>query len=167
MHSFWWFSETATHREQRSDYDAICFTRNSFTFIRFVSSKLRALFQISCWCGVACRGWYHLFWRKCRKQFVSDCAHDQRGCFIPCSGIPESKRFSSLAHSILTSNFSLPILTCQWCLRYGLTVCAERSTLFHAVSNGARSFQAIVVTTDISESFVYPCGKCDTFSEIH
>lgn len=43
---------------------------------------------------------------------------------------------------------------------YGLTVCAERSTLFHAVSKGARSFQAIVVTTDISESFVYPCGAC-------
>ncbi|CAN8074833.1 unnamed protein product [Agarophyton chilense] len=35
---------------------------------------------------------------------------------------------------------------------YGLTVCAERSAVFHGASCGARSFRAIVVTTDIAES---------------
>ncbi|KAI0567613.1 Cytidine and deoxycytidylate deaminase [Gracilaria domingensis] len=44
--------------------------------------------------------------------------------------------------------------------RYGLTVCAERSAIFHAASCGARSFRAIVITTDIAESHVYPCGAC-------
>ncbi|PXF46137.1 Cytidine deaminase [Gracilariopsis chorda] len=43
---------------------------------------------------------------------------------------------------------------------YGLTVCAERCAVFHAASCGARSFRAIVITTDISESTVYPCGAC-------
>lgn len=43
---------------------------------------------------------------------------------------------------------------------YGLTVCAERCAIFHAVSCGARAFKAVVVTTDITESTVYPCGAC-------
>lgn len=43
---------------------------------------------------------------------------------------------------------------------YGLTVCAERTAVFNAVSEGARGFKAVVVTTDITDSFVYPCGAC-------
>lgn len=42
---------------------------------------------------------------------------------------------------------------------YGLTVCAERTAVFRAVSEGATSFRAIVVTTDVTEGPVYPCGK--------
>lgn len=44
--------------------------------------------------------------------------------------------------------------------RYGMTVCAERTAVFRAVSEGALTFRAIVVTTDISDSVVYPCGAC-------
>lgn len=43
---------------------------------------------------------------------------------------------------------------------YGMTVCAERTAVFRAVTEGSLSFRAIVVTTDISESVVYPCGAC-------
>lgn len=39
-----------------------------------------------------------------------------------------------------------------------MTVCAERTAVFRAVSEGATSFRAVVVTTDTKESFVYPCG---------
>lgn len=40
---------------------------------------------------------------------------------------------------------------------YGLTMCAERNALFHAVAQGARSFSALAVVT---ENGVTPCGSC-------
>jgi cytidine deaminase len=42
---------------------------------------------------------------------------------------------------------------------YGLTICAERSALFSAVSAGARRFRRIVVATD-SDPPGPPCGAC-------
>ena len=42
---------------------------------------------------------------------------------------------------------------------FGLTICAERSAIFSAVSAGARSFRRIVVATD-SEPPGPPCGAC-------
>lgn len=40
---------------------------------------------------------------------------------------------------------------------YGATVCAERTAVFKAVSEGVREFQAIVVATSNGGS---PCGIC-------
>lgn len=40
---------------------------------------------------------------------------------------------------------------------YGLTVCAERNAVAHAVASGARDFVAILVVT---ENGVTPCGAC-------
>jgi deoxyribose-phosphate aldolase len=42
---------------------------------------------------------------------------------------------------------------------YGLTVCAERVAIAHAVSRGGQEFVAIAIATD-SPEFVYPCGAC-------
>lgn len=42
---------------------------------------------------------------------------------------------------------------------FGLTICAERSAVFSAVSAGARNFRRIVVATD-SEPPGPPCGAC-------
>ena len=42
---------------------------------------------------------------------------------------------------------------------YGLTICAERSAIFTAVSAGARRFRRIVVATD-SDPPGPPCGAC-------
>lgn len=42
---------------------------------------------------------------------------------------------------------------------FGLTICAERSAVFAAVSAGARNFRRIVVATD-SEPPGPPCGAC-------
>jgi cytidine deaminase len=44
-------------------------------------------------------------------------------------------------------------------LSYGLTVCAERNAICHAVVSGERVFKAAMVTTDM-EYFVTPCGMC-------
>jgi len=46
---------------------------------------------------------------------------------------------------------------------YGLTVCAERVAIFHALVNGAREIKSLVVTVDkapSSENEGMPCGAC-------
>jgi len=40
---------------------------------------------------------------------------------------------------------------------YSITICAERSALFNAVSNGVRDFKAIVIVTDNGG---VSCGSC-------
>lgn len=40
---------------------------------------------------------------------------------------------------------------------YGLTICAERNAVAHAVSMGARDYAAVAVVT---ENGVTPCGAC-------
>jgi cytidine deaminase len=42
---------------------------------------------------------------------------------------------------------------------YGLTMCAERNAVFHAVALGKRRFRAVVVHTACDPPG-YPCGAC-------
>ncbi|KAL5492737.1 hypothetical protein ACEPAI_4184 [Sanghuangporus weigelae] len=42
---------------------------------------------------------------------------------------------------------------------YGGTICAERTALIKAVSEGIREFRALAVTTDMP-SVISPCGMC-------
>jgi cytidine deaminase len=42
---------------------------------------------------------------------------------------------------------------------YGLTICAERAAVFHAVAEGAKRFVRCVIFTDTSAP-TYPCGAC-------
>ncbi|MGA9116559.1 MAG: cytidine deaminase [Bacteroidota bacterium] len=42
---------------------------------------------------------------------------------------------------------------------FGLTICAERTAMFKARSEGFSSFRAIAIATD-SPAFVSPCGAC-------
>ena len=42
---------------------------------------------------------------------------------------------------------------------YGLTVCAERNCISHAVINGERKFQLIVIYTE-QDKLTPPCGAC-------
>jgi cytidine deaminase len=42
---------------------------------------------------------------------------------------------------------------------YGLTVCAERTAVFKALSEGARGFRAVAVVTAAGEP-TSPCGAC-------
>ena len=42
---------------------------------------------------------------------------------------------------------------------YGLTICAERTAIFKAISEGERGFDAISVVTD-TDTLTPPCGAC-------
>ena len=42
---------------------------------------------------------------------------------------------------------------------FGLTVCAERNSIFSAVAHGHKSFKALLVVADSKEP-VKPCGAC-------
>ena len=42
---------------------------------------------------------------------------------------------------------------------FGLTVCAERTAIFKAISEGERGFDAIAVVTD-ADTLTPPCGAC-------
>ena len=42
---------------------------------------------------------------------------------------------------------------------YGLTICAERNAIFHAVATGRTKFKAVAVVAD-GEAIPYPCGAC-------
>ena len=46
---------------------------------------------------------------------------------------------------------------------YGLTICAERAAIFHALMNGAKRIQKLVVTTErksANSNECMPCGAC-------
>ena len=43
---------------------------------------------------------------------------------------------------------------------YGLTVCAERTALFKGISEGAKRFIALAVSTPDSDKPTAPCGAC-------
>ena len=45
---------------------------------------------------------------------------------------------------------------------YGLTICAERTAIVKAVSEGEKQFDAIVVVTD-TDKLTPPCGACRQF----
>ncbi|XP_062511498.1 cytidine deaminase-like [Corticium candelabrum] len=46
---------------------------------------------------------------------------------------------------------------------YGLSICAERTAIVKAVSEGCRKFKAIAVACDMREKTVTPCGACRQF----
>lgn len=42
---------------------------------------------------------------------------------------------------------------------YSLTICAERTAIFKAISEGERKFKAIAIASD-SPDYITPCGAC-------
>ena len=42
---------------------------------------------------------------------------------------------------------------------YGLTICAERNSVFRAVAEGKNRFRAIAISSD-DAGFITPCGAC-------
>ncbi|KAI4890178.1 hypothetical protein NFI96_033016 [Prochilodus magdalenae] len=46
---------------------------------------------------------------------------------------------------------------------YNLGICAERTAISKAVSEGYRDFKAIAIASDLCEQFISPCGGCRQF----
>uniref|UniRef100_A0A3Q3KME0 Cytidine deaminase n=1 Tax=Monopterus albus TaxID=43700 RepID=A0A3Q3KME0_MONAL len=46
---------------------------------------------------------------------------------------------------------------------YNLGICAERTAIAKAVSEGYITFKAIAIASDVSEKFITPCGGCRQF----
>ena len=42
---------------------------------------------------------------------------------------------------------------------YSLTICAERTAIFKAISEGERKFKAIAIAGD-TDDYISPCGAC-------
>lgn len=49
---------------------------------------------------------------------------------------------------------------------YGLTICAERSAIVKAVSEGQKKFKSIAICAEMKDQFVGPCGACRQVIEI-
>ncbi|XP_030041932.1 cytidine deaminase [Microcaecilia unicolor] len=43
---------------------------------------------------------------------------------------------------------------------YPLSVCAERTAIQKAISDGYQKFRAIAIASDMEEEFISPCGAC-------
>jgi len=43
---------------------------------------------------------------------------------------------------------------------FGLTICAERTAIVKAVSEGHRKFKAIAISSNLANTFITPCGAC-------
>ncbi|KAH9515562.1 hypothetical protein Btru_011409 [Bulinus truncatus] len=46
---------------------------------------------------------------------------------------------------------------------YSLTVCAERTAIVKAVSEGYVNFKAMAVATNLKDTYASPCGACRQF----
>lgn len=46
---------------------------------------------------------------------------------------------------------------------FGATICAERTAMCKAVSEGHRKFTAIAIFADVGEDYIVPCGICRQF----
>ncbi|XP_043932014.1 cytidine deaminase-like isoform X2 [Protopterus annectens] len=86
------------------------------------------------------------------KELVKKCQEAKTLAYCPYSNFP-------VGAAVLTKQGQI----FQGCnvenASYGLTVCAERTVIQKAVSEGYREFSAMAVTCDIKET-VGPCGAC-------
>ncbi len=83
-------------------------------------------------------------------QLLARAAEARKAAYVPYSRFPVGAALRSEDGTVYTGcnveNAS-----------YGLTICAERNAVAHAVAEGARRFDAIAVVT---ENGVTPCGMC-------
>ena len=83
-------------------------------------------------------------------QLVAQAAEARKSAYVPYSHFPVGAALLDADGTVYTGcnveNAS-----------YGLTICAERNAVAHAVAEGARRFNAIAVMT---ENGVTPCGMC-------
>jgi cytidine deaminase len=86
------------------------------------------------------------------EELITRARHAQKNAYAPFSQY-------KVGAALLTDNGQIYSGCNVENSTYGATNCAERTAVFTAVCDGARSFQKIAVVTD-SEEPVMPCGIC-------
>ncbi|EKM81510.1 hypothetical protein AGABI1DRAFT_69771 [Agaricus bisporus var. burnettii JB137-S8] len=90
-----------------------------------------------------------------RKRLIEAAFEAKNGTYSPYSKFPVGAALMAADGSIIKGanieNAS-----------YGATICAERTALVKAISEGVRSFVALAVTSNV-KSAISPCGICRQF----
>ncbi|MGY4706804.1 cytidine deaminase [Candidatus Bipolaricaulota sp. J31] len=88
---------------------------------------------------------------KVREELVRRAVEARKRAYAPYSGF-------AVGAALLTADGRIFTGCNVENASYGLTVCAERTALFKAVSEGAREFEAIAIAC--GEGSCAPCGAC-------
>ena len=84
------------------------------------------------------------------SELIAASAAARESAYVPYSGF-------AVGAALLASNGTVYTGCNVENASYGLTVCAERNAVFHAVVSGARDFLAVAVVTANGGA---PCGAC-------
>lgn len=89
---------------------------------------------------------------KTKKELLKKAREAKKMAYVPYSKFPVGAALLTKERKIYTGcnieNAS-----------YGATICAERTAVFKAISEGERSFIALAVVSDHTD-FTFPCGIC-------
>ncbi|KAF2076201.1 hypothetical protein CYY_002501 [Polysphondylium violaceum] len=91
------------------------------------------------------------------KQLVDAAIDIKKHCYAPYSNFRVGAALLGEDGKIYTG---VNVENCS----YGLTICAERTAYTKAVSEGCKKFKAIVVSSDVEDKFITPCGACRQFA---
>ena len=86
------------------------------------------------------------------KELIDAAAAVRENAFAPYSGF-------RVGSALETEDGELVVGCNVESASYGLTICAERSAIFSAVSRGQKRIKQIAVVTDTDE-LTAPCGAC-------
>ncbi|XP_012514718.1 PREDICTED: cytidine deaminase [Propithecus coquereli] len=87
------------------------------------------------------------------KQLLLSCQEAKKLAYCPYSHFP-------VGAALLTSDGKVFSGCNIENASYPLSVCAERTAIQKAVSEGYKDFRAMAVTSDVQDDFVSPCGAC-------
>ena len=91
---------------------------------------------------------------KQKKELFQKAREAVKHSYSPYSHFP-------VGAAVLTKNKEVYLGTNVENVLFGLTICAERSALCNAVSNGAKDIEAVAVYS--SRGDISPCGVCRLF----
>lgn len=86
------------------------------------------------------------------KSLVEKATEAKENAYVPYSGF-------RVGAALLTENGKVFTGCNVENASYGAAICAERTAVVKAVSNGETSIKAIAITSD-SEDYTFPCGIC-------